>query len=146
MSWTRLIDAAKTKYGVRTFPALPDERIRQVLTSLEVENSGLESLYRTTNGLVYEWFKVIPIEDSCEIKRTWDGLAQANDPKHSKYLGGNDALLKRFVVFVEIGPSQAGVIERSSGKIWYEEDGDLHETDLTLQEFVEQSLREVAEL
>jgi hypothetical protein len=57
-------------------------------------------------------------------------------------LGGDPDLLRRFLVFADIGNGFAA-IDRGDGSIWYEEasDEEIRQTDLNLREFVEVMVR-----
>lgn len=52
-------------------------------------------------------------------------------------MGGDPDLLRRFLVFADIGSGFAA-LDRSDGSIWFQEVGDdLFQTDLSFWEFVE---------
>jgi hypothetical protein len=133
-------------HGCTLFVPIPEPLLTQVLTSLNVHDSELTDLYRATNGLVLEWFRVLPIEDDQNLKKTWDGLRRANDPSTSPYLNANADLLKRFLVFATLGGGKVAVLDRQDNSIWYEENEELYQTDLDFEGFLETMFREVAEL
>ena len=54
--------------------------------------------------------------------------------------------MKRFVVFAEIGTGTCAVYDKRDGTIWYEEDGQLNQTDLSFEEFIETCVIEASEL
>jgi hypothetical protein len=102
-------------------------------------------LYGITNGFCYEWFRILPIKDVANPKKTWDSIQKANDPKRSKYFHNNPDILKRFMIFAEISGGNCALLDRNDMSIWYQEN-DLHQTDLVLFDFVETEIREVDEL
>jgi hypothetical protein len=102
-------------------------------------------LYALTNGFAHDWFRVLPIEDIGNPKKTWDSLQRANDPTRSKFFRDNPDILQRFMVFAEISGGNCAMLDRTDMTIWYQE-GDLHQTDLNLIEFILTEFREVGEL
>ena len=104
----------------------------------------LADFFRSSNGLSSEWFKVFPIYDKSDPKRTWDSLEAVNSSK-SRFFGGDLEFMKRFLVFADIGGGRCAAFDRLDGTIWFEED-ELHQTNLSLEEFIETSLREVRDL
>lgn len=106
----------------------------------------LWDFYARTNGLDSGWLKVLPLADATTIKRTWDSLQRANDPSKTAYFGGDEELLHRFLIFAALDAVRCAAFDRSDGTIWYEEDGELQQTDLNLSDFIELCLREVREL
>lgn len=132
-------------YGVKKIRPISKPGVSTALGELGSVPNELKELYQITNGLSYGWFRVFPIEDKSNIKRTWDSIQKANNPQTSKYLDGNDELLGRFLAFCEIGGGNVAVIDRNDFSIWFEED-ELHQTDLSLYEFIETTFREVKEL
>lgn len=65
-----------------------------------------------------------------------------NDPTPTPCLAKDVALLGRFLVFSDIGGGDCAVIDRGDESIWYEEGGELHQTDLDIVSFVDVSLQE----
>lgn len=106
----------------------------------------LHFFYKVTNGLRYEWFNLLPLEDPTSIKETWDGLKRANNLETTKFFGRNPELLKRFLIFAEISGGHCACVDRQDGSIWFQDAEGIHQTNLTLSEFLETTLREVAEL
>ncbi|UUZ48783.1 SMI1/KNR4 family protein [Massilia sp. B-10] len=102
----------------------------------------LLELYEVTNGLEYEWFKVLPIHDEKNVKRTWDSLEKANRSDSSRF-NVDDGFLGTYLVFAEIGAGACAAFDRRDGTIWYEDEDELHQTDLDLAGFLEASLKEV---
>lgn len=99
-------------------------------------------LYAISNGLQHEWFRIPPLYDPENPKHTWDSLQRTNDPEHSKYL--TDAELpQEYLVFAEISGPDFAVISRKDGRIWFAQREELHQTDLSLVEFIRVILREV---
>lgn len=143
--WVQKIDSWRRIVPIKTFPPaseLSREKARRQVVGLP---AALEELYAVTNGLSAGSFKILPLEDTADIKRTWDSVQRANDAQSTKFLARSPELLKRFVVFADIGVGQAAVFDRTDGSIWYEESGELRQTDLSLEAFVESVLREIAE-
>src|SRR3954462_1666112 len=136
---------------MRRFPLKVRKGVdRSTITEVEREvgdlPEDLRSFYQVANGLRYEWFNFLPIELQTDIKDTWDGLKRANSKQTRKCWRGSDEDLRRFLVIAEIGGGHCACLDRSNGSIWFQDEEGLHQTDLTLAEFVETSLREVAEL
>ena len=142
--WKETIKSIARSYDVELEPPLDEKSIRLVTEELELGEEFID-LYSATNGLSLGWFRVLPIQDSVRIKKTWDGLQRANDPKTSKY-ELDEEFLGRFVVFAETGPGECAVWDKTDGTIWYEEGEEYHQTNLSLKKFVELCLREVTEL
>jgi hypothetical protein len=108
--------------------------------------SDFLSFYRVTNGLRSEWFNMLPLHSPSDLKNTWNSLNRANNPSTTRFFGADDELMKRFFIFAEIGGGYCASIDRNDGSIWYEDEEGIHQTDLNLKEFIETTLREVAEL
>jgi hypothetical protein len=102
----------------------------------------LWGLLLVTNGLSRDTFRVLPVESSRDIKRTWDSIQRANDPKRTRFFEWDRSLLGRFLVSAEIGGGQCAAFERASNAIWYEDDQGFNETTLDLTGFIELGLRE----
>lgn len=103
----------------------------------------LREFYQSFNGLTSGWFALLAVENPDDIKHTWDGIQRANDPLKTKYLDGDTALLQRFLVFAHLDALQCAAYDRSDGSIWYEQESELVQTDLSLEQFIETCLREV---
>ena len=146
MEWPEFIDTCVSRYGARTRAPLPEAEVRDRLLELSIDLPQLTALYVVTNGLSLDWFVVFPLLDRRDTKHTWEDLSRVNRPGTTRYLGGDAGLLERFLVFSTIGAGAAGVLDRTDGSIWYEEDGELHQTTWSLGEFIENALREVGEL
>ena len=102
----------------------------------------LKELLTRTNGLVCRSFRVFSAFDPQQPKKTWESLQRANDPTKTQALGGDRELLRRFLVFADIGGGTAAW-DRTNDSIWFEETrGDeLRQTDLALRTFVETMCR-----
>jgi hypothetical protein len=146
MDWQGFLSFLKNQYDFHTYPPAAADVVETALLDLQLDNDDVKAFYCETNGLSYDWFRVFPIEDPKRMKHTWDGIKRANNPQTSKFLAGCKELLERFVVFAQIGGGKVAVIEKNGGSIWYQEDNDLHITDLTFSEFLELCLKEVTEL
>jgi SMI1/KNR4 family protein SUKH-1 len=145
-SWQRIIADWQTRYGCEIRPPASQELIEKIKQHIGPIPLELLSLYEHTNGLACGWFNLLPIETPDNIKHTWDGILRANDPYKTKFVGRNTDMLKRFLVFASIGAGECAVFDRADSTIWYEEEGNLHQTDLSLQEFIETCLKEVQEI
>ena len=146
MTWNDFMQQLRGSYDFRQRKPVSSDLVSKALNGLGLANPDLKEFYRATNGLSFEWFTVFAIEDPNDIKRTWKGLGWANALEKTSYLNRSEELLRRFVVFADIGDSKVGVIDRKDNSIWFEENGKLHQTDLGLREFVELGLKEAAEL
>ena len=108
--------------------------------------SELRLFYKITNGLRFEWFNILPIEQQADIKGRWDGLKRANSVKTTKFLGRSEDLLRKLFIFAEIGGGHCACFDRQTDSIWFQDADGIHETDFTFPEFLESPLREAAEL
>ena len=97
--WTELLAKVALEVPIRCRGPVAEDALAKAELSVGTLPSDLRSMYRVTNGLRYEWFNIFPIEQKVEIKETWDGLLRANDKKRTKFLGGGEELLSRFLVF-----------------------------------------------
>jgi hypothetical protein len=145
VDWEPFIESCSRRYAARVRPPLAEAEVRGQLGALRVVHADLVDLYRVSNGLSLEWFGVFSLFDALNVKETWESLARVNDARATTYLGGDMALLDRFLVFASVGPGEAAVVDRNDGSIWYEEAGELHQTTWNMQGFVESALREVSE-
>ena len=144
MTWKEKISQWKSLYEVKTLNPVSLEKIQTVLEELNLELPVLREFYGISNGLMLEWFKILPIENPDDIKRTWDSVTRANDPEHSRF-GVDEQFLARFFVFADMGGNTCAAIDRQDGTIWYEENDELQQTDLSLADFIELSLKETQE-
>jgi hypothetical protein len=134
-----------SNYKIKKIKPVSNPDISSVLDTLGPCPNDFKEFYEVTNGLSYGWFKIFPIEDKLNIKKTWDSIQKANDSQNSIYRDGTYELFERFIIFGVIGGGNVALIDRTDFSIWFEED-DLHQTDFTLYEFIETTLREVKEL
>lgn len=124
-------------------PIKSSEYIEQLFSGLP---SDLVAIYKVTNGLVSEWFHMLPIYSPENAKNTWDSLERANEATSTRFLGGDEERMERFFIFAEIGGGNCACIQRKDGSIWFEDEEGIHQTDLNLRDFVETMLQEVADL
>jgi hypothetical protein len=98
----------------------------------------LRNLYLVSNGLQCRSFAIYPVFAERDLKRTWSSLQRANAEDTAEALGGNEDLLRRFLVFADIGKGYA-MFDRNDGTIWFEEmpNDVAHQTDLQFREFIE---------
>jgi hypothetical protein len=144
INWNRLLVDWQEKYDCKTYKSVKPEVVRRA--EVELKMSGeLVSFYQSCNGLVLEWFTVLPIEDPTDIKHTWDGLTRANDPRKSRFID-DEEFLKRFLIFAALDAGRCAVIDRNDNSIWYEEGDLFHRFTSDLAAFIEIALKEVTEL
>jgi hypothetical protein len=145
-NWIEKLGSLAHRYPIKIRSGLDD------LTLLEAERAignlpdDIKSFYQATNGLRYEWLNLFPIEMQNDIADTWDGLRRANDKEKTKFLSGDESLLSQFLVIAEIGGGYCACVDRKDGSIWIEDREGMHQTTLTLLEFIETTVREVSEL
>ena len=142
--WKEIVKRLKGKYGVELEPPLDEDNIRSVVEGLELGKEFVD-FYIVTNGLSLGWFRVLPIQDRSRTKKTWDSLQRANDPKTTKY-DLDEQFLERFTAFADIGARECAVYDKTDGTIWYEEGQEYHQTNLSLEGFIELCLKEATEL
>ena len=144
---SKKIETLRVKHGFSTKLPLSDDILTSRLKSLGIESLDFAEFYRNTNGMIYEWFEVFPLYDKQNLKNTWNSLERANDSEHSSYLKGYPSEIRsRFLVFASIGGDGCALIDRNDSSIWFEENEELHQTDLSLIEFIETMCKEVSEL
>lgn len=144
IDWNRRLDAWRSFVSLKSFAPVNEATLVKARESVKGLPGTLQAFYRVTNGLSAGVFKVLPVEDPRDIKRTWDGLQRANDPRLTRFLGRSAQLLSRFIVFADVGVGRAGVFDREDGSIWYEDEDQLRQTNLSLDGFIEATLRGVA--
>jgi hypothetical protein len=143
------IDSWKKQHSDSDFTVyspVKTELLRETVSELGLFPAELLELYGYCNGLSLNWFRIFPIEDKTHIKKTWDGIKRANDPKKSSYLGKDQGLFQRFLIFANLGGGTCAVIDRADESIWYEENGELHQTDFSILDFIDTCLREAKEI
>ncbi len=145
LDWNFVIQSLAEQYPIVTRPAAAPETIAAAALESDFVTLDILGLYSETNGLSLNDFKLFPLEDPNDVRHTTRGVRRANDPQSSTYLGGDEGLLQRFFVFADFGNGCCAVIDREDGSLWYEEDGDLHQTDLPTAEFIELCLKEASE-
>lgn len=141
-NWSSLLDKWSSTFALKRFPPANEKALAIASEHVSGLPAQLEALYHESNGLVAGPFKILPIEERTDARRTWDSLSRANDVRHSRFLGRSPQLLGRFLVFSDIGAGRAGAIDRTDGSIWFEEEGTLRQTDLSLDRFIEMNLME----
>lgn len=136
MEWVPELKAISS--DVEFFPPAGPDAISALEKSLGAIPQDLKDFLAQSNGLACRSFRLYSAFDHDLPKKTWESLQRANDPSTTQALGANEELLLRFLVFSDIG-SGAAVWDRTQGTIWFEDadDDQLHETDLSLREFVE---------
>jgi hypothetical protein len=145
IDWRQKIQAWYAITQLRTFPPVSEALLENARARVKNLPIDLEGLYKATNGLSAGPFKILPVEDRTDLKRTWDSLQRANEPHATRFLSRSPQLLDQFIVFADIGMGRAAAYDRGDGSIWYEEDAQLRQTDLSLDDFVQATLRDIAE-
>jgi hypothetical protein len=92
--------------------------------------------YKFCNGIIWDGGKILPIFNTDKPKETWDSLQRANDYKLNKYIADQKFLESYYILGDSIGGSFFA-IEKNIKTLWFEEDGQLHETDAEIQDFLE---------
>lgn len=134
------------QYGCSLGNPVEANILNEAVSELGLFPIELLELYQYCNGLTFRWFKVLPIEDKQNTKQNWDGLRRTNDPRKTEYLGKNQELLQRFLIFADLSARTCAAIDRVDGSIWYEEDGELHQTDFSILEFIDTCSKEAKEI
>jgi hypothetical protein len=142
--WSTRLKNWKAQHHCRVLPPVEVSVIEATEDSLGSLPPDLAAFYGAANGLAAEAIRVLPIEDSADPKRTWDSVGRANDPSKTRFLGRDADLLERFLIFAVLEGDSVAAFDRADGSIWYEEAGELHQTDLTLEDFIDRVLRESA--
>jgi hypothetical protein len=137
-----IVERWKVDYGVRTRRGLADEQVRQLDQQVGPLAADLCALYRVTNGVTLGSFRIFPVFDASDVKGTWDSIQRANEASTTRFLGRDEHLLTRFLVFAEVGGGDCAAIDRSDNSIWYEESDELRQTDFEIFEFIEAALKE----
>ncbi len=144
--WKKKLDELGHRYSFKIREGIDEASLLEAEGVVGRLPDDLRSFYLVTNGLRYEWFNILPIEQRTNINETWDGLKRANNKLTTRFLGRSDELLRKFLIFAEIGGGHCACISRKDSFIWFQDADGIHETELTLPELLESSLREVAEL
>jgi hypothetical protein len=144
--WTSVVAAWKREFVVQVFPPATNELVDAAIKTMGPLPYDLLAVLFITNGLTSGWFSLLPLHDATDVKRTWDSLQRANDLKTTRFLDRDETLLSRFLVFAALDAGGCAVIDRADGSLWYEEQGELHQTNLSLKDFVTTCLREVKDL
>ena len=132
-------------YNVRVQTPVPVDEVERQLAQLNANFPDLREFYAFTNGLDKDWFRVFPLEDKSNLKKTWDSLGRANDPAKTRYLREHAELLDSFLVFAEISGGNCALLDRNDKSIWYQDQG-LHQTDMSLIDFLQAEFLEVSEI
>ena len=146
MDWKEKLSGWASTFDCRVRSPLSGEQVADKLSRLGNVPGFVYEFYRACNGLESDWFVILPLEDASDMRRTWNSIGRANDVDKTRFLGGDPELLERFLVFASLSGLTCAVVDRQTGSIWFEEDGDLHETDMALEEFIEVTLKEVRDL
>jgi len=146
INWKERLLNWKTKFGCTVAPPVKEELLRKAFEKLGTFPRELIELFHYCNGIELNWFKIFPIENKYNIKDTWDGILRANNRETTRLLNRDEGLLSQFLIFAILDGGRCAVIKNSDNSIWYEENNELHETDLNLPDFIETCLRESKEL
>lgn len=144
--WKEKIHYWKEKYQCQVFPPVKAEILEELEKQLGGIPADLKTFYMVSNGLFNDWFFIFPIEDPSNIKKTWESISKANKQGETKYLNGDSRLLEEFLIFSDISGGNSAAFNKNDNSIWFEEDSELYQTDLTLAEFIEGMLEEASDL
>lgn len=142
---TQKLSSLMRHHRVRVLRPLALEEIDRQLEALRVDMADLREFYSVTNGLEKDWFQMFPLTDTANIKKTWNSLSRANTPGQTLYLRDHPELLERFLVLASISGGNCALLDRTDLSIWFQAGG-LHQTNLSLYEFIETEFREVEEV
>jgi len=140
--WSHKLAEWVQLYGCTTFHPVDVSVLVDAEKAVGSLPTDLRNFYQATNGLSAEGLRVLPVETPSDIKRTWDGLRRANDQSKTKFLGADPSLLQRFLIFAVLTGNACAAFDRGDSSIWYEEGGELNQTDLDLAGFLEAALKE----
>jgi hypothetical protein len=89
----------------------------------------LRQLLAVSNGLRCGRIRVFSAFDERLPKKTWESVQRANDPEKTRALGRSPELLRRFLVFADVGNCYL-LWDRTDGTVWYDRvrDADIHRT------------------
>jgi hypothetical protein len=141
--WSDKLAEWVERYGCKTFPPVDISVLGEVEAMVGPLPTDLRNLYQLTNGVSVEGLRVLPVETPSDIKRTWDGLRRANDLAKTQFLGRDPNLLGRFLIFAVLRGNACAALDRGDSSIWYEEGGELHQTDFDLAGFLDAALKEL---
>ena len=79
VDWTKQFEFKKRK-------AVASKVIEKYMGDTNYILIDLKDLYAITNGLTYEWFDLLPIENLKDIKNTWNSLQRANNITKTNFL------------------------------------------------------------
>jgi hypothetical protein len=130
-----------TRLELLTYPSGGINPISKYEDSYGMIPNDLKQLYSITNGIEGDNFRILPLYDESNSKKTWDNLERANNPLTSKF-SLDSKLLDRFLIFGEIGGNHCAMFDKSDYSIWFEDDNGYHRTDLNLEEFIEGLVKE----
>jgi hypothetical protein len=134
--WLRLLK--QTHEDLDVFPPAPAVDVAAAELAVGRLPSALRALYEISNGLSCRSFRLYPVFEANNPKKTWDSIQRANNRSTAGALGGDADLLARFLVFADICNGFA-MLDRSDDSIWCEEarDEDVYQTDLSFRGFIE---------
>ena len=139
VDWTKQFEFKKRK-------AVASKVIEKYMGDTNYILIDLKDLYAITNGLTYEWFDLLPIENLKDIKNTWNSLQRANNITKTNFFERDEGLLNQFYIIASIGGGNCACINKNDSTIWFEDDEGIHQTDMSLIEFIETCLKGVKNL
>lgn len=144
--WVNKLAELGQRYRFKRRDGVSENRLLDIEREIGALPSDLRSLYKVTNGIRYEWFNILPIEQQENISETWDGFKRANNLTTSKFLNRSKELFDRFLIIAQMSGGHCACIDRRDCSLWFQDADGIHQTSMTLAEFVETTMREVAEL
>ncbi len=123
----------KRKFGLNFLKPLEEEEISRFEKKFGTLPEELKSLYRITNGIEYETFKIFPLFDKKNFQKTWDNLEACNTSNLTKFKILHDAdFLKKFLIFGYTEGMKMLKYDRKDSSIWYENSSGYNKTNLNL--------------
>jgi hypothetical protein len=138
---TWLVKLRESAQDLETGVPAPEDAIAAAESIVGPVAPEQRELYSIANGLSCRSFRLFPVFVESAARKTWDSIQRANNPTDA--FSGDVSLLKRFLVFADIGNGFA-MIDRTDGSLWFEEanSDDLRQTDLDFRGLVDLLVRQ----
>ena len=140
-----LVNSWRKAFEIQILPPPPKASLDRLEDEVGSIPEDFRMLYSATNGLRAETFSVLPFYEENDPKKTWDSIERANDIARSRFLERDPELFARFLIFADIGGNRAAAYDKSDWSIWFENDEGLSQTDLSLTDFIQLLLEELAD-